>query len=102
MVIDIAYAFNRESKNMDSDATAPDVTHVVKCAEQLLLTPQECRDRKWEGDFDQVSHNIIWALEFQIQLCLWYSDVWHSCFLTNSIVEDDARFLQSKVGARWD
>lgn len=43
MVIDISYAFNKESSDFDIDMFAPAVSHIVKCAQQHILTGGELR-----------------------------------------------------------
>ncbi|KAE8442215.1 hypothetical protein EG329_003744 [Mollisiaceae sp. DMI_Dod_QoI] len=54
MVIDIAYAFNRECGNYDIELLHPALAHIVRCAQQHILTAEDFNDPQWLEDFDQL------------------------------------------------
>ncbi|KAH9215266.1 hypothetical protein DL95DRAFT_446019 [Leptodontidium sp. 2 PMI_412] len=54
MVIDISYAFNRESQTFNVDILPPGVAHIVRCAQHHILTAEDFHDQRWLEDFEQL------------------------------------------------
>ncbi len=54
MVIDIAYAFNRESQGINIEILSPAVGHIVRTAERHMLTAENFHNRQWLEEFDQL------------------------------------------------
>jgi hypothetical protein len=54
MVIDIARAFNSECGNVDTERLYPAGAHLVRCAQQHILTAEDFNDPMWLDDFDQI------------------------------------------------
>mgnify|MGYP003634416432 FL=1 len=54
MVIDISYAFNRESQSFDIDLLAPGIAHIVRCVQHHILTAKDFHNQKWLEDFEQL------------------------------------------------
>ncbi|KAK0101854.1 hypothetical protein ONS95_001333 [Cadophora gregata] len=67
MVIDISYAFNRESQSFNVDLLAPGVAHIVRCAQHHILTAKDFHNQRWLEDFEQLRRmlsyfNQRWAV----------------------------------------
>lgn len=60
MVIDIAYAFNRECGSSDIEILHPAFMHIVRCAQQHLLTTENYNDPNWLEDFDQIRKVLVY------------------------------------------
>jgi len=62
MVIDIAYAFNREIQNVNIDFLAPTITHIARSAEQHIsaATVEDLREERWMQDFEQLRRVLGW------------------------------------------
>lgn len=67
MMIDIAYAFNREGGNFDIETLHPAIAHLVRSAQQHILTAERYDNPIWLEDFDQIRKVLVffnrrWAL----------------------------------------
>jgi hypothetical protein len=51
MVIDISFAFNLESKNLDLEILSPSITHITKCAQQHIMMADDFKNEQWLRDF---------------------------------------------------
>ncbi len=62
MVIDIAYAFNRESHNINIDIVAPAMMHIARSADQHIsaATVEDLREERWMQDFEQLRQVLSW------------------------------------------
>lgn len=58
MVIDICYAFNRESQNINIEILSPAVAHIVRTAERHMLTAEAFHNPLWLEDFDQLRRTL--------------------------------------------
>lgn len=67
MVIDMVCAFNRECGTVDTETLHPAIAHIIRCAQQHILTSEDFNDPMWLEDFDQIRKvlayfNRRWAL----------------------------------------
>ncbi|PVH72825.1 hypothetical protein DL98DRAFT_659822 [Cadophora sp. DSE1049] len=60
MVIDISYAFNRESQTFNVDHLAPGVAHIVRCAQHHILTAKDFHNQRWLEDFEQLRRMLTY------------------------------------------
>lgn len=75
MMIDIAYAFNREGGNFDVELLQPTLAHILRSAHQHILTAEDYNNPIWLEDFDQIRRLLVfinrrWALAGTV---LWQS-----------------------------
>lgn len=54
MVIDIAHAFNAEVGEYNIEVLSPTIGHIVKCAQQHILTCKDFRNEQWGRDFEEL------------------------------------------------
>ncbi|KAG9230350.1 hypothetical protein BJ875DRAFT_158443 [Amylocarpus encephaloides] len=54
MVIDIAYAFNAERSDGNSEVLAPTIGHIVRCTQQHISTCNDFGNEKWRRDFEEL------------------------------------------------
>jgi hypothetical protein len=54
MVIDISFAFNVESKNLDLDILSPSIAHIARCAQQHIIMAGKIQNQQWLTDFEEL------------------------------------------------
>jgi hypothetical protein len=54
MVIDISFAFNIESKNLDLDILSPSIAHIVRSAQQHIIMAGNVQSDQWRKDFEEL------------------------------------------------
>jgi hypothetical protein len=54
MVIDIAFAFNSESKNLDLDILLPSVAHIARSAQQHVIMAGDFQTERWLEAFEEL------------------------------------------------
>lgn len=54
MVIDISFAFNVESKNLDLDILSPTIAHIARSAQQHIIMGGDFQSEQWLKDFEEL------------------------------------------------